>query len=315
MIRIGSLFSGIGGFELGLERSIPNSTTVWQVEQNKFCRSILAKHWPAAVLYDDVCTVGADNLEPVDVLCGGFPCQDLSYAGKGEGLNGARSGLWWEMHRIISELRPRVVVLENVPALVTRGLGEVLGSLSAIGYDAEWTVISAADFGAPHLRKRIFIVAYPNQERSLQAFNRGASSVNSEKRNLLEGRSSQIASNSNQSREVNEGSCTKGEYVDQAKWKEGAGKSNGSSDTWPSSNANQNGNGSKESVCAGWKESSLSHDPSEHYWRGFPTQRPVCSRNDGVSNRLAKLAALGNAIVPQCSEWIGQKIWDSGLLY
>ena len=101
-VKIGSLFSGIGGLELGLEWAGVGHT-VWQVERDPFCRSILARHWPSAARFDDVRTVGAHNLEPVDVICGGFPCQDISYAGKGLGLAGERSGLWYEFARIIGE--------------------------------------------------------------------------------------------------------------------------------------------------------------------------------------------------------------------
>ena len=159
-MKMGSLFSGIGGLELGLERGIPGLQTVWQVEKEEFCRSVLEQHWPNAKRYNDVRTVGAHNLEPVEILCGGFPCQDISIAGKGEGLNGKRSGLWWEFYRIINELRPRVVVMENVPAITIRGLSAVVGSLAQIGYDCQWTIISAKQCGAPHLRRRWFAVAY-----------------------------------------------------------------------------------------------------------------------------------------------------------
>jgi DNA (cytosine-5)-methyltransferase 1 len=158
-VRIGSLFAGIGGLELGLERA-GVGRTIWQVERDEYCRKILERHWPDATRYDDVCTVGAHNLAPVDVVCGGFPCQDLSYAGKGAGLSGERSGLWSEFARIVRELRPHFVVVENVPALLARGLGVVLGDLAACGYDATWDCIPAAAVGAPHLRYRLFIVAY-----------------------------------------------------------------------------------------------------------------------------------------------------------
>jgi DNA (cytosine-5)-methyltransferase 1 len=157
MIAIGSLFSGIGGLELGLERAIPGARTVWQVERDPFCRRVLARHWPDARRCDDVRT--ARDLEPVDVMCGGFPCQDLSVAGKGAGLDGDRSGLWWEFARLIRDLRPRVVVVENVVGLRSRGLGDVLGSLVSLRYDAEWDCLSAAGVGAPHLRRRLFVVA------------------------------------------------------------------------------------------------------------------------------------------------------------
>lgn len=156
---IGSLFSGIGGLELGLEWA-GLGPVAWQVEQDAYCRKVLAKHWPDALRYEDVRAVGASNLSRVDVLCGGFPCQDLSYAGKGAGLAGARSGLWFEYARIVGELRPKLVIVENVAALATRGLDRVLGDLSALGYDSLWFPLRAADLGAPHRRERLFVVGY-----------------------------------------------------------------------------------------------------------------------------------------------------------
>lgn len=160
--RIGSLFSGIGGLELGLEWAGVGHT-VWQVEQNAYCRAVLATHWPDAQRFEDVREVGAHKLPPVDVLCGGFPCQDVSNAGRRAGVvEGTRSGLWYEYARLIRELRPRYVVVENVAALLTLGLDAVLGELAASGYDAEWSCVQAADVGAPHLRDRVFVVAYPN---------------------------------------------------------------------------------------------------------------------------------------------------------
>ena len=157
---VGSLFSGIGGLELGLERAIPGSKTVWQVEQDPYARAVLAKHWPEARRYEDVRQVGAHNLEPVDICIGGFPCQDISKAGKREGITGSRSGLWTEYARIIRELRPRFVVVENVAALLNGGLDRVLGDLASLGYDAVWDCIPAAAVGAHHRRDRIFVVAY-----------------------------------------------------------------------------------------------------------------------------------------------------------
>lgn len=171
VVKLGSLFSGIGGFELGLERSIPGLKTIWQVENNKFCRKILKKHWPNSILFDDVKTVGKHNLPVPDMLCAGWPCQDLSVAGYQGGIYAKRSGLWWESFRIIGELRPRIVVLENVANLFSLGIREVLGSLASIGYDSEWTIIPAGGpggVGAPHLRKRVFIVSYTMQGEILQ---------------------------------------------------------------------------------------------------------------------------------------------------
>jgi DNA (cytosine-5)-methyltransferase 1 len=164
-LTVGSLFAGIGGMDLGLERA--GFDVRWQVEIDDYARQVLARHWPDAKQYTDVRLVGAHNLEPVDVLCGGFPCQDISYAGEGAGLDGARSGLWFEMDRIIGELRPlglRYVLVENVAALLQRGLGRVLGDLAGRGFDAEWSCVSACSMGLPHMRQRLFIVAHANGE-------------------------------------------------------------------------------------------------------------------------------------------------------
>jgi DNA (cytosine-5)-methyltransferase 1 len=158
-LTIGSLFSGIGGLELGLERA-GLGPVLWQVEQDDYCRRVLARHWPNARRHVDVKEVSADELEHVDIVCGGFPCQDISHAGRGAGLDGERSGLWSEYVRLIRALRPRYVVVENVSALIARGLDRVLGDLAELGLDAEWSMLSACAMGAPHTRERLFIVAH-----------------------------------------------------------------------------------------------------------------------------------------------------------
>jgi DNA (cytosine-5)-methyltransferase 1 len=155
------LFSGIGGFSLGLERA--GMRTVAFCEIDPFCRRVLAKHWPGVPCHEDITKLRGADVGPVDVICGGFPCQDISLAGKGAGLEGDRSGLWRDYARLIGELRPRYVIVENVSALLSRGLGDVLGDLAALGYDAEWHCIPASAVGAPHRRDRIWIVAYPSR--------------------------------------------------------------------------------------------------------------------------------------------------------
>lgn len=162
-LTFGSLFAGIGGFDLGFERA--GMVCRWQVELDEWRRGQLAKHWPEVHRERDICDCGKHNLEPVDVICGGFPCQDISYAGLGAGLDGKRSGLWFEFARIIREMGPRFVVVENVSALLTRGLDRVLGSLADLGYDAEWHVIPATAVGATHRRRRIWVIAYPEGQR------------------------------------------------------------------------------------------------------------------------------------------------------
>lgn len=162
MIRVGELFAGIGGIGLGLEMA-GGFEVAWQVERDPYAQKVLAKQWPGLPIHDDVTTFppdGSDNWN-VDMITGGFPCQDISVAGKGAGLHGERSGLFYEIVRIAGILRPRWLLLENVPALLAgRGFPEVLGSLAASGYsEVRWRVLSAAEMGAPHLRKRIFIFA------------------------------------------------------------------------------------------------------------------------------------------------------------
>lgn len=165
MYQVLDLFSGIGGFSLGLERT-GGFKTVAFCEIEEYPRKVLAKHWPEVPIYEDVRELTADRLRAdginPDCITGGFPCQDISVAGKGAGIEGERSGLWSEIARLTSELRPRIVILENVAALLGRGLGRVLGDLSEIGYDAEWHCIPASYAGAPHRRDRIWIIAYPS---------------------------------------------------------------------------------------------------------------------------------------------------------
>jgi DNA (cytosine-5)-methyltransferase 1 len=160
-MRVLDLFSGIGGFSLGLERA--GFTTVAFCEIEPFCRAVLKKHWPHVPCYEDVRTLTAHRLRAdgisVDVICGGFPCQDISFAGKGAGIEGERSGLWREYARLIGELRPRYVIVENVAALLGRGLDVVLGDLATLGFDAEWHCISASDIDAAQERERLWLVA------------------------------------------------------------------------------------------------------------------------------------------------------------
>lgn len=251
-IKIGSLFSGIGGFDLGLERGIPNSRTIWQVEKDLFCQRILRKHWPNSTIYSDVKTVGSHNLKPVSILCAGFPCQDLSICGKGAGIyEGKKSNLFWEVYRIACELRPKIIILENVPAITHRGASDVVGSLSSIGYDSEWAIISASSQGAPHKRERWFCVSYPSQFTNKR---------------------------------------------------------------WPTTNSNSNRIRNKSPIQTGRTASNAHVIEGLSFWQKFKAPYPVCDLDDGISERLARLRALGNSIVPQCSEYVGKLVHNSGLL-
>lgn len=299
-ITIGSLFSGIGGFELGLERAIPNSKTIWQCEQNAFAQKVLKKHWPDVPIYDDIKEIKHGSIDVVDVICGGFPCQDISQAGKGKGIaNGARSGLWFEMLRIIDMVRPRIAIAENVTAITQKGRGMdiVISSLSKIGYDVEWIDVRASDEGAPHQRERIFFVAYPNEINRHKKFG----IVEKEKRKASK------------------------EIQHKTKHSNGSWNSNPIDDGTRCEPTNANMQRSekqsmytepmdKKIYIAECRDSQNVRIHKKNYWEGTPIESPLCRVDDGISNRVDRIRALGNAIVPQCSETIGRYIMKSGIL-
>ena len=282
-LRIGSLFSGVGGLELGLEWAGVGHTA-WQVERDEYARRVLAKHWPDARRYDDVCEVGAHNLEPVDVICGGFPCQDISFAGAGAGLAGARSGLWFEFARIIRELRPLYVIVENVAALRVRGLDVVLGTLATLGYHAVWDCIPAASVGAHHRRDRLFIVARSNTNGRGQ-----------QERPQLDGCEARNSSHRNSRREHVGGlrhvvADTEREPGNTRRTGEpGEGRS-GRGPEGQCQRGDVNGGG-------------LRSMPG--LWLPEPDVGRVVA---GVPSRVDRLKCLGNAVVPQVAEVIGRAI-------
>ena len=164
-LRVIDTFSGIGGFTLAGEQ-LGGFETVYFVEREPFCQKILRKHWPHIPIHNDIRTFKPE-MGSADVICGGFPCQDISLAGKQAGIKeGTRSGLFYELMRVIRLVRPRYVVLENVSAIVSNGLDTVLGELAEAGFDAEWSCIPASAVGACHQRDRWWCVAYSNNTRS-----------------------------------------------------------------------------------------------------------------------------------------------------
>lgn len=291
---IGSLFSGIGGLELGLEWA-GLGPVLWQVEKDPFCQAVLARHWPHAQRFEDVCTVGPSVLRRVRLICGGFPCQDLSFAGKGAGLAGTRSSLWWEYARIIRDMGPAVVVVENVPGIRSRGLDAVLGTLAALGYDAEWHSFRASDVGAPHRRERVFVIAW-----SVANPNRG------------------------RWEELGSGGILDGEreaFRDHTDGRDGAGVADAEGTRWP---VRRGASGEH----TGWArlandgrrpvEPSMGREP-----HGIPAQmdrwpaRPGKAQHEWEAprtveqavNRAARLRALGNAVLPQVvADRIGPRV-------
>jgi len=329
-VTIGSLCSGIGGLELGIERAVPGSRVIWQVERDPFCRRVLAKHWPGACRdVDDLqraerlwatCrgdTFTTGRLAPCDVLCAGFPCQDLSVAGKGAGLDGARSGLFWDVLRIVRAIRPRVVVLENVAALVTRGLDVVLGALASCGYDAVWDCIPAAAIGAPHRRDRVFVVAWRVSDADCKSLRfKPERARATDKRNAeLAHVGGHLANAAGERAQADHAHCgTTGAAISRC-----SGDS-GTRGTLAHSDAGRCG--SERSACLCGQETEERHDangcdlpqwppaPGDlHAWRAVPveTQPAVCRVAYGVPAGMdaARLRALGNAVVPQVAEVVG----------
>jgi DNA (cytosine-5)-methyltransferase 1 len=246
--------------------------TAWFCEQDDYCRRVLNRHWPNVPVYPDVTQLRGSEVERVDVLAGGFPCQDLSLAGKGAGITGSRSGLWSEYARLICELRPRYVVVENVTALLGRGFGTVLGDLAALGYDTEWDCVPASAVGAPHRRDRVWLVAYPGGERFEEQ--RAAVTVQAQESAVERG----------------------GDLADA----EGEPEREPSDETYPVAVGGEAWN---EPVNGG------QHGSGSGWWEVEPALDRVV---DGFPGRVDQLAALGNALVPQIAEWIGERIvsWE-----
>jgi DNA (cytosine-5)-methyltransferase 1 len=297
--RVLDLFSGIGGFSLGLERA--GMKTVAFCEIDPFCRRVLAKHWPDVPCHDDITTREFVRGE-ADVICGGFPCQDISYAGDGAGLSGSRSGLYRELVRAIRLVRPRVAIVENVAALLNRGLGTVLGDVAEIGYDAEWHCVPASAVGAPHRRDRIWIVAHPDgaERRPLSgACDRLEGPLRVPQREEGSGRS--------------EPSCSYVADADKPRlegWLRTSLRERASERAARESGASL-GDAARELLDgsryraseAGWREPS---DAS--WWRTEPNVGRVAH---GVSGRVDRLKGLGNAVVPQIPELIGRAIVEA----
>jgi DNA (cytosine-5)-methyltransferase 1 len=269
-ITFGSLFAGIGGFDLGFECA--GMECKWQVEINEYCQRVLAKHWPNVHRWSDIRTWPQRDTECVDCIVGGFPCQDISYAGHGEGLAGERSGLWYEFARVIREMEPRYVVVENVSALLTRGIDSVLGTLASIGYDAEWDCVPASAVGAPHIRDRIWIVGYARSERRNTRRNDNRSDDGQE--SFAASEHTSLLANTDSAR------------LPQRDEPRGVATSHRRT----------------QARC------ELERVRATHGRQQWEVEPAVGRVADGVSKRVDRIRGLGNAVVPQLAEWIGHRI-------
>jgi DNA (cytosine-5)-methyltransferase 1 len=285
------LFSGIGGFSLGLERA--GMRTVAFCEIDPYCRRVLAKHWPDVPVYGDV---RAFNGVPADVICGGFPCQDISVAGKGAGIGGERSGLWSEYARIIGEVRPRYVIVENVAALLGRGLERVLGDLAALGFDAEWHCIPASAVGAPHRRDRVWIVAHAQRGELRDEPGRG---------NGARGAGAAEPADHGAQWDVADAAGTRPQVwggIGSRIWEQLAAVERGRF----SDAAGAGWNGARPERSAAAAGPGSFREPSRSDW--WLSEPDVGRVAHGVPARVDRLRALGNSIVPQIAEIIGRAI-------
>ena len=264
-LTVGSLFSGIGGLDLGLERA--GMRVIWQSEIDPYGCRVLNKHWPDVPNIGDITQVDWSQIARPDVICGGYPCQPFSTAGKRQGENDERH-LWPYVREAISHLRPRYAILENVRGHLSLGGLTVIGELAAIGYDAEWRIVSAASVGANHRRDRIFIVAYPNSIR------------------LETKRAEQPASGFGGSGQ------NKNEFVAHPTISDGR-------------KPEPHGVGTVFGQASKLGKSGSDGRPHGYWWEVEPAVGRVA---DGVSCRVDRLRGLGNAVVPQVAEVIGRLV-------
>ena len=266
-LTVGSLFSGIGGFDLGLERA--GMKIIWQSEIDPFACKVLKKHWPDVPNLGDINKIDWTNIERPDVICGGYPCQPFSQAGKRGGNTDPRH-LWPAMFNAICNLRPRYALMENVRGHLSMGFGDVLADLASIGFDAEWQVIPAAAVGAPHKRDRVFIVAYSKSEF-------GNVSNNNSRISLEYETLSKFGNNG--------GSQSLADTDGAGGWGVGS-LSDGRETVFGQQNYLRGKNG----------------DASRAWWKVEPSVGRVAH---GVPDRVDRLRGLGNAIVPQVAELVG----------
>ena len=289
VLKILDAFAGIGGFSYAAERLVGGYKTKQFIEIDEYCQSVLKKNFPNIPIHDDIKTFKAKRGE-YDLLTAGFPCKDLSVAGQQRGIGeGTRSGLFYEVIRLIREIRPKFVLLENVRNLLSHKGGEtfqeVLFQIAKSGYSAEWSVVSAKDVGACHRRERIWIIAYPNSEYE----DRTKSTIQARRETFIDDTTSDTNGN---------GSFT-AERV----------RVDGQTDTSTQERENEVSQSKGSSKSRGseiiQRFTEYKWEPQESrlnpYWKGYISQPTLRRGDDGLSNRVLRLKSLGNSIVPACA--------------
>ena len=288
MLTHGSLFAGIGGFDLGFERA--GIKTIWQVEINDYCRKVLARHFPDAQRFSDIRDCGANNLGGVDIVCAGVPCQDVSIAGKRAGLKGERTGLFYEFARILRELRPAWFVFENVPGLFSsnggRDFAEVLRVFMVeCRYGISWRVLNSQFFGVAQRRRRVFIVGCFGKPCPAEILFEPASGERD-------------SAESEEARQILAAPLTSGSGV---------------TGNAPVRRREDDENLIAATINSGGNSGGFRTEPGEHLLCATADShrvRDFAGLPEGLDS--ARYRALGNALTVQIAEWIGRRIVSAG---
>jgi DNA (cytosine-5)-methyltransferase 1 len=284
-------FAGIGGFSYAAEKLVGGFETTQFIEINPFCQKILNKHWSHVPIHDDITTFTAKSGE-FDIITGGFPCQDISVAGLQKGITEeTRSGLFFELMRVIRMVRPRYVVLENVAAILNRGLDIVLRELSEAGYDAEWSVIPASSVGACHQRSRWWLVAYPNDNGLPSSEKCGFNAEASDR--TQEGQNQSCQSERSSKPSSSEAIQSSTEFTNS--YSKGMERRKFTINT------------KMQKTGFTWQSNTPHLSPN---WRSYVSKSVLCRGDDGLRGRMDRLKALGNSVVPQCAAIPLQRVKD-----
>jgi len=332
-LKLLDTFSGIGGFSYAAEKLVGGFETTQFIEIDPYCQKVLNKHWPNVPIHDDIKTFTAKPFQ-YDAICGGFPCQDISTAGRGKGITQeTRSGLFYELIRVIRMVRPRYVILENVAAILNNGLDIVLGELSEAGYDAEWSVISASSLGACHQRSRWWLVAYPSsnsrEQESKICTGRNTTTRSSitdpdslqrldvlrqkpeERQETQQGFGNRIDGSANAPNTQNKRlqRTSEGGISGERLWPDPSRYNQTTSDTISQRTQiqyEQRGSSIWNLPSSyGKKGSTLSPN-----WQAYESEPCLRRGDDGLSNWTHRLKALGNSVVPQVAAIPLQRVKD-----
>ena len=317
-------FAGIGGFSYAAEKLVGGFETTQFIEINPYCQKVLNKHWSHVPIHDDITTFTAKARE-FDIITGGFPCQDISVAGLQKGITKeTRSGLFYELIRVIRMVRPQYVVLENVAAILNRGLDIVLRELSEAGYDAEWAVISASSVGACHRRSRWWLVAYPNDNGSPSAEKCGFNGETSDRTQKGQNQTSQSersseSKNSEVIQQATEFTDSNGKRLQRRllqfnKELQETGhirqKDTLSSPDTDSTRTQSDRTRETKPVWSNAFFNSKKRRTLNPDWRRYVSEPSLCRGDDGLRGRMDRLKALGNSVVPQVAAIPLQRVKD-----